>query len=599
MAEKIDVGVTIKGTEKVSTDLNKIDSKTQDISGSVDKASGSLDRMTGGMVTMFKGIAGGVKKAVLGMKTLRGAMMATGIGALVVLVGSLVAFFTKTQKGAELLEIASASLGVVMGKLTDTLSTMGGIMVSIFTDPVQAIKDFGGFLKTFVMDRVTNLMDGLGFLGSAVSKLFKRDFSGAMADAKKGVENLAMANPLIAGTVLVVGELVDATKGLVSETTKAVKAQNELTKASQELRQAERDLIVTEAEKLAIIAEQEVISRDITKSFAERKAANKLAQETEESLHAQRLANAEEKLRIHREEMALTESLEEDYQREAELEAAAINLRTQSAKLKKKFTMEEGLLNEQEAAENKAIDDAELLRIATLRAATQSAQQNEVDALELKYIKLNEMAQGNAEIEKELKEKQEADLLAITKKYAEEEVVVIDTAAEEKKAIEQATADAVKAARLGIVAAGFDALKSMAKTEEGQKRLAISQILVNQGIAMSEAFRGAQQAAAATGPAAPVMSPLFTAQMIGMVLSSFASIKGVMNQAGASAGSVGTSSGGGAGGISSGMQLGLTPNLEGVTQVQEAIPPVKAFVVQSQLADESALVAQLKAMASL
>ena len=598
MAEKIEVGVTIKGTEKVSTDLNKIDSKTQDISGSVDMASGSLDRMTGGMVTMFKGVAGGVKKAVLGMKTLRGAMMATGIGALVVLVGSLVAFFTKTQKGAELLEIASASLGVVMGKLTDTLSTMGGIMVSIFTDPVQAIKDFGGFLKTFVMDRVTNLMDGLGFLGSAVSKLFKRDFSGAMADAKKGVENLAMANPLIAGTVLVVGELVDATKELVSETTKAVTAQNALTKASQELRQAERDLIVTEAEKLAIIAEQEVISRDITKSFAERKAANKLAQETEEALHAQRLANAEEKLRIHREEISLTESLEADLKREAELEAAAINLRTQSAKLKKKFTMEEGLLNEQEAAENKAIDDAELLRIATLRAATQSAQQNEVDALELKYIKLNEMAMGNAETEKLLKEKQEADLLAITKKYAEEEVVVIDTAAEEKKAIEQATADAVKAARLGIVAAGFDALKSMAKTEEGQKRLAISQILVNQGIAMSEAFRGAQQAAAATGPAAPVMSPLFTAQMLGMVLSSFASIKGVMNQAGASSGSIG-SGGGGGGASSAGMQLGLTPNLDNVTQVQEAIPPVKAFVVQSQLADESALVAQLKAMASL
>jgi hypothetical protein len=53
MAEKIEVGVTIKGSEKVSSDLNKIDSKTQGISGSVDMASGSLDRMTGGMVTMF------------------------------------------------------------------------------------------------------------------------------------------------------------------------------------------------------------------------------------------------------------------------------------------------------------------------------------------------------------------------------------------------------------------------------------------------------------------------------------------------------------------------------------------------------------------
>jgi hypothetical protein len=392
------------------------------------------------------------------------------------------------------------------------------------------------------------------------------------------------------------GAVVDGVKKLVSETTKAVKAQNALTKASQELRQAERDLIVTEAEKLAIIAEQEVISRDITKSFAERKAANKLAQETEEALHAQRLANAEEKLRIHREEMALTESLEEDYKRESDLEAAAINLRTQSAKLKKKFTMEAGLLNEQEAAENKAIDDAELLRIATLKAATQSAQQNEVDALELKYIKLNEMAQGNAEIEKQLKEKQEADLLAITKKYAEEEVVVIDTAAEEKKAIEQATADAVKAARLGIVAAGFDALKSMAKTEEGQKRLAISQILVNQGIAMSQAIAGATTSATATGPGAFVATPLFIAQAMGLVLGSFASIKGVMNQAGAASGSVGTSSGGGGGGTA---QLALTPSLESFEGDTLALPSVQAYVLQNNIADADALAQALQNQSSL
>ena len=596
MAEKIEVGVTIKGTEKVSTDLNKIDSKTQDISGSVDMASGSLDRMTGGMVTMFKGVAGGVKKAVIGMKTLRGAMMATGIGALVVLVGSLVAFFTKTQKGAELLEIASASLGVVMGKLTDVLSDMGEIMVSIFTDPVQAIKDFGGFLKTFVMDRVTNLMDGLGLLGSAIVKLFSGDFEGAMDDAVKSIENLAMANPLIAGTVLVVTELVDATKELVSETTKAVKAQNELTKSTQKLRQAERDLIVDEAAKLAIIAKQEVISKDITKSFADRIAANKKAQEAEASVHAQRVANAKETLRIHQEEMGLTKSLEADYQREAELIAAVTNLDTQSAKLKKKFVVEEGMLNEQMAAEAKAIDDAELLRIATLKAATQSAQQNEVDALELKYIKLNEMAMGNAETEKLLKEKQEADLLAITKKYAEEEVVVIDTAAEEKKAIEQATADAVKAARLGIVAAGFDALKSMAKTEEGQKRLAISQILVNQGVAMSQAIAGATTSATALGPGAFVATPLFIAQALGLVLGSFASIKGVMNQAGASSGSVGTSSGGGGGGTA---QLALTPSLESFEGDTLALPSVQAYVLQNNIADADALAQALQNQSSL
>lgn len=459
MSKTATVKLKTEGVTQLTSELNKAAKAADNLEDSLDETaeaaddvgeastqmSGGLDRMSGGLITMFKGAIKGAKTFVLGLKTMKGAMVATGVGALVVAVGSLVAFFTKTQKGAELLEIASASLGVVMGKLTDTFSSLGEIMVGIFTDPVQAIKDFGGFLKTFVMDRVTNLMDGLGFLGSAVSKLFKRDFAGAMEDAKKGVENLAMANPLIAGTVLVVGELVDATKELVDETTKAVTAQNALTKASQDLRQAERDLIVDEAKKLAIIAEQEVISKDITKSFADRIAANKKAQEAEASVHAQRVANAKETLRIHQEEMGLTESLEEDYQREAELIAAVTNLDTQSAKLKKKFVVEEGMLNEQMAAEKKAIDDAELLRIDTLRKATQSAEQNEIDAVALKYLTLNEMAQGNAETEKLLKEKQEAELLAITEKFAKKEEEVVETVEKTKQELRQETINAVMA----------------------------------------------------------------------------------------------------------------------------------------------------------
>ena len=459
MSKTATVKLKTEGVTQLTSELNKAAKAADNLEDSLDETAeaaddvgeastqmtGGLDRMSGGLITMFKGAIKGAKTFVLGLKTMKGAMVATGVGALVVAVGSLVAYFTSTKKGAEMLEVATAALGVVMGKLTDTLSGMGEIMVGIFTDPVQSIKDFGKFLKEFVMDRVQNLMDGLGFLGSAVSKLFKRDFAGAMEDAKKGVENLAMANPLIAGTVLVVGELVDATKELVDETTKAVTAQNALTKASQELRQAERDLIVDEAKKLAIIAEQEVISKDITKSFADRIAANKKAQEAEASVHAQRVANAKETLRIHQEEMGLTESLEEDYQREAELIAAVTNLDTQSAKLKKKFVVEEGMLNEQMAAEKKAIDDAELLRIDTLRKATQSAEQNEIDAVAAKYVTLHEMAQGNAETEKLLKEKQDAELLAITEKYAKKEEEVVETVEKTKQELRQETINSVMA----------------------------------------------------------------------------------------------------------------------------------------------------------
>ena len=463
MSKTATVKLKTEGVKELTTELNKAAKAADTLDGALEETadaaddvgeastqmSGGLDRMSGGLVTMFKGAVKGAKTFVLGLKTMKGAMVATGVGALVVLVGSLVAFFTKTKKGAELLEVASAALGVVMGKLTDTFSSLGEIMIGVFTNPLEAISGIGDAIQEFVMDKVNSLMDGLGFLGSAFKKLFAGDFSGAMEDGAQGVLKLNQAlNPLV-----IVGELVvdtvtniaNATKGLVVETLDAVAAQNALTKASQNLRQAERDLIVDEAKKLAIIAEQEVISKDITKSFAERIAANKKAQEAEASVHAQRVANAKETLRIHQEEISLTESLEEDFQREAELKAAVINLDKQSAKLKKKFVVEEGMLNEQMAAEAKAIDDAELLRIATLKAATQSKEQNEIDKVALKYATLHEMAQGNAETEKLLKEKQEAELLAITEKFAEKEVEVETKAEKTKQELRQETINSVMA----------------------------------------------------------------------------------------------------------------------------------------------------------
>jgi len=156
---------------------------------------------------------------------------------------------------------------------------------------------------------------------------------------------------------------------------------------------------------------------------------------------------------------------------------------------------------------------------------------------------------------------------------------------------------------MSIVSSGFDALNAMAKTEKGQKKLAIAQILVNQGMAMSSAIAAAQAAALAAGPAAPVVSPLLTAQMIGMVLTSFASIKGVMNQAGASAEGVGGGGGGGAGGAGiasnrEGPTLGLTPDMQDAV-TPGSIPPINAYVVQTQLADQNALAAQIQSATTL
>ena len=551
MAERIDVGVTIKGTEKVSSDLTKIDNKSKGLGESINMASSSLDRMTGGAVSAFKGIAGGLKTAIVGLKTFRGVMISTGIGALVVAVGSLVAYFTQTQKGAEKLEIAMAGVKIIFAKLTDVASSLGEMLIGVFTNPMDAIRGIGTAIENFVMKKIDQLMEGLGFLGSAFVKLFSGDFSGAVKDGASSLVKLQQAlNPVVWVGEAVVETLIDVVGGvkeLAGEINIAVDAATKLSNRSIQLRKDQRDLALGFAEGRAQIKEYNLVAEDVTQTLEDRLVAAQKAIDIEKALMTERQRLAQEEVDIQKANMALSENVEADQQKLVDLEVALINIRTESAEMQTTLGNKLNIINAQAAAEK----------------ATQM--KTFLDGLE---------TMGKAEEDANLKRLKGLKVVADA---------------------EKATADAVRAARLGIVAAGFDALKSMAKTEEGQKRLAISQILVNQGIAMSQAIAGATTSATATGPGAFVATPLFIAQALGLVLGSFASIKGVMNQAGASSGSVGTSSGGGGGTA----QLALTPTLESFEGDTLELPAVQAYVLQNNIADADALAQALQNQSSL
>jgi len=553
MAERIDVGVTIKGTGKVSSDLTKIDNKTQDLGGNIDAATGALDRMTGGAISSFKSIGSGIKKGILGMKSFKIALASTGIGLLVIAVGSLVAYFTQTQKGAEKLEIAMAGVKIIFAKLTDVASTLGEKIIFVFTEPEQAIKDLWGTIKTYFIDKFNEVVKSVGLLGSAFVKLFAGDFSGALGDATEGAKGLFMELTPLGAAIETVGAIVEnvvpALTELVDEIGEAISETDKLSKRSIQLRKDQRDLALGFAEGRAQIKEYNLIAEDTTKSLEERTEAAQKAIDIEKGLMAERQRLAQEEVDIQKAKMALTENTEADQQKLVDLEVALINIRTESNEMQTTLNNKLNTMLTQDASQKKA-------QMATF------------------LDDLNTM--GKAEDDSKLKRLKDLKILTDA---------------------EKAAANAVRAARLGVVAAGFDALKSMAKTEEGQKRLAISQILVNQGIAMAEAYRGAMQSATGTGPLAAFTAPGFTATMIGMVLSSFASIKGVMNQAGASSGSVGTSSGGGGGGGST--QLALTPSFDSFGEGALELPAVQAYVLQNNIADADALQQELLNRSSL
>lgn len=125
------------------------------------------------MVTSF----GGLKDYLSGVKTemiavsastsgltkvlqlLKVALISTGIGALVVALGSLVAWFTKTQKGVELANKIMGALGATVNVLIDRVSKFGSALVNLFTGNFkQAAEDvkavFSGIGEELVSETI-------------------------------------------------------------------------------------------------------------------------------------------------------------------------------------------------------------------------------------------------------------------------------------------------------------------------------------------------------------------------------------------------------------------------------------------------------------
>ena len=547
MAEKIDVGITVKGVDKGIADLNKLADFAENLGSALSGADkdvgvleGGLDRMTKGAYSGFKKGADGIKTFIIGLKATKTAIVATGIGALVVAFGLLVVYWDDIKEAVTgvneeqklLLKYAEGTRDAAQDQLT-------------LTNQSESTLRLAGKSERDILNLKTQQTNEVIL---ATEQILLQQKQQKEAQVKAAERNQKITAGILAFLTLPLSVLFGAV-----------------------------DALTFGLAKLGVLEEGTSMVEDAamwTASFIF--DPEKVEEEGEATIEA--IEDELLKMKNTRDGFILQQQ-----DADAAADKAAADARDKAA-------------TDAAASEQEAIDTAKA-NAAALKKAIQSDAQNEIDVVKAKYIALNELAKGNAEAKAILKDKEDAALLAITKKYAKKEVEVVDTEAAKRIAIEKATADAVRTARLGIVAAGFDALKSMAKTEEGQKRLAISQILVNQGIAMSEAFKAAQVAAAATGPAAPVMSPLFTAQMIGMVLSSFASIKGVMNQAGASSGPIGTSSGGGGGGGST--QLALTPTLDSFGEGTLELPAVQAYVLQNNIADADALQQALQNQSSL
>ena len=203
--------------------------------------------------------------------------------------------FRQNQKVVDIFNTAFEVLSIAFNDffkfLERNIGTATGFMDKIFgNEVVQNVIDFGRTLSIEVITRIKNLVQGIGGLGSALVKLFKKDFAGASETAKAAVKDLT---EVVTGNVVetvemekAITKVTDKIKDYAKSTIEGAKTLVGLRKES-ELAAVKVQGLIEEYDRQAEKLRQ--VRDDETKTFEERIAANEelgrvLKQQEEEML---------------------------------------------------------------------------------------------------------------------------------------------------------------------------------------------------------------------------------------------------------------------------------------------------------------------------
>ena len=214
--------------------------------------------------------SGGFTKS---LKVLKVALISTGIGAIVVALGSLIAAFASTQRGADAFTRVMRPLQTIferfIGFLQDTSFSVLDRLKQAFEDPKQAVIDLANAIKVNLIAR----FEGIAVFGGAIAKLFKGEF-------KDGFEELTNASIQTATGIKdateKMREFSEETNNAVSESIRQGEELDKLIKAFERL---QIEATVPLAEARLEFQRLRAIANDQTKSDQERIDALKEAEE--------------------------------------------------------------------------------------------------------------------------------------------------------------------------------------------------------------------------------------------------------------------------------------------------------------------------------
>jgi hypothetical protein len=406
-------------------------------------------------------LAGNVK----GLQLLKLALAATGIGAVVLLLGGLISFLTRTQEGLDKVSQYTKGFTTTIGFLLDNLSAAGKAVWD-FVSGFESLGDAAKKLGQVLLDNLISRLKGFLLLWEGLK-------TGDMTKVQDAVTQIGTG----------ITDATAKTKAFAKEMADVAKNAAAVEKEYQRIRDAERALTLERKKGNAEIEKQKMLAEDTTKSTQERAAAAKKAFDLEQQyskreleLQRQRVANLER-------EQSLTSNLTADNDKLAEEKGKLYELEqvstTKSIELQNKLN---NLRREQttKAAEaRKAYAEAEY-------EALQRRLTDQKTAIELEILQTQEGSEARLKAVLALNEK-ERELALLAKGLTGNQVALLQAQFDNN----ELTARREHAQRLLDIAqkqvADYKTLKEKEYTEAqqlteqyyAQERLKITQQLAN------------------------------------------------------------------------------------------------------------------------
>ena len=234
------------------------------------------------------------------------------ITAIVLAIVGLIAYFKRTEEGANKLNKVMAIVGAVFSKITEIVSKVGETMVSAFENPKKAITELWDLIKTNIINRLTGLIDAWKAVGKVIMGVLKLDWDQVKEGAKEFGESTVQA---LTGVDNLVGKVTDAFNKMSKEIMEVAKAGASLADAEAKLKVMERTAQRVQLEYQKQAEKLRQIRDDESKSIDERiKKNDELGEVLKKQLGAE-MAIANQALKVSNMRIAIdgksTENLDE------------------------------------------------------------------------------------------------------------------------------------------------------------------------------------------------------------------------------------------------------------------------------------------------